>query len=333
MTTIITVEQHSGKASGELGILLGLDRCPEVRCLHHKMAQLAEDNNAERLAAKLSGFWMKQNPDLCGFLYVDGHVSVYHGKLTKLPRRYISRERLCLRGISNYWVNDALGTPFFVVEKQIDSGLLEVLRNDIVPRLLRDIPNQPSDLELEKNPYRCRFVIVFDREGYSPELFRELWENHRISCMTYHKYSKGIWPKKQFEKHKVTLAHGEVIKMHLAERGTFVGSGKKVMWMREIRKLSESGHQSSIITTGFEPTLEKVAPKMFARWCQENFFGYMMQHFAIDLVPEYGTALFHGTEKVINPEWRDLERQRNSVNNKLRYRRAHFTEMSMHPVD
>ena len=60
---------------------------------------------------------------LCA-LYIDGHVRVYHGKLTELPRRYVSRQRLCLRGITDYWVNDAIGRPFFVIEKQIDPGML-----------------------------------------------------------------------------------------------------------------------------------------------------------------------------------------------------------------
>ena len=330
---IKTVEQLGGKASGEFGILLGLDRCPEVRCLRNKMAQLAGDKNAENWAAELARFWMEKDPDLCGYLYVDGHIGVYHGGLTKLPRRYVSRERLCLRGISNYWVNDALGAPFFVVEKQIDSGLQQVLRDDIVPRLLHDIPNQPSAEELQKNPYRCRFVLVFDREGYSPELFREMWEKHRIGCMTYHKYPKDPWPEERFVEHEVTLSNGEVLKMSLAEMGSLVGSSKKSMWMRELRKLSKSGHQSSIIATVFEPALENLAPRMFTRWCQENYFRYMMKHFDIDLIPEYGTELFPGTEKVVNPEWRELKRQRNSVDNKLRYRRARFTAMSMNPAN
>ena len=44
---IKTVEQLAGKASGEFGILLGLDRCPEARCLRRKMGELAGDKNAE----------------------------------------------------------------------------------------------------------------------------------------------------------------------------------------------------------------------------------------------------------------------------------------------
>ena len=77
---------------------------------------------------------MEAAPEAVGTLYVDGHVRVYHGSQTALPRRYVPRQRLCLRGTTDYWVNDALGRPFFVVEKVADPGLLEMLRTDIVPR-------------------------------------------------------------------------------------------------------------------------------------------------------------------------------------------------------
>jgi hypothetical protein len=71
-------------------------------------------------------------------------VRVYHGKLTDLPRRYVARERLCLRGTTDYWVNAMDGRPFFVVSCAVDPGLLSVLREQIVPRLKADVPNQPT---------------------------------------------------------------------------------------------------------------------------------------------------------------------------------------------
>lgn len=43
---------------------------------------------------------------------VDGHVRVYHGDQTPLPKRYVSQKRLCLRGTTDYWVNDQEGQPF-----------------------------------------------------------------------------------------------------------------------------------------------------------------------------------------------------------------------------
>jgi transposase len=328
---IKTAEQLRGHGPGEFGKRLGLDRVPEVRCLRRKMDELSADNAAELWAAHLSRHWMRAHPEAVGTLYVDGHVRVYHGDQTILPRRYVSRERLCLRGTTDYWVNDAIGRPFFVVEKVIDPGLLKTLQDDIVPRLLNDIPGQPTQEELEANPHRCRFVLVFDREGYSPAFFRDMRENHRIGCITYHKHPEEAWPEDWFTAHEGIMPNGETVTMHLAEMGSLVGSGKGSLWMREVRKLTDSGHQTSLISTVYELPHTVLAARMFSRWCQENFFRYMMQHFAIDLLQEYGTDDFPDTEQVVNPAWRELHRLCNSVQNKLRYRRACFAEMSMHP--
>ena len=106
---------------------------------------------------------------------------------------------------------------------------------------------------------------------------------------------------------------------------------KDAIWMREVRKLTDSGHQTSLISTAFDLPHTQLAARMFSRWCQENFFNYMMQHFDIDVLLEYGVTEFPDTEKVINPTWRQLDRSRNSLQNKLRYRRARFAEMTMHP--
>jgi len=328
---IKTTEKLRGHAPGELGKLLGLDRIPEVRCLRNKMDELSANDGAERWAAHLGKYWMDLEPESVGALYIDGHVRVYNGRLSKLPRRYVSRERLCLRGVTDYWVNDAIGRPFFVIEKEIDPGLLNTLRNDIVPRLLDDVPDQPSQEQLEENPSLCRFVLVFDREGYSPAFFAEMWREHRIGCLTYHKHPGEPWPEQWFTEHKVPMPAGEVIDMRLCEMGSYVGSGKDAIWMREVRKLTDSGHQTSLISTAFDLPHTQLAARMFSRWCQENFFNYMMQHFDIDVILEYGVTEFPDTEKVVNPTWRQLNRSRNSLQNKLRYRRARFAEMTMHP--
>ncbi|BBO86562.1 hypothetical protein DSCO28_71280 [Desulfosarcina ovata subsp. sediminis] len=273
---IKSTEKLKRYSPGEFGNLLGLDRAPEVRCLRRKMDALSVDQGAKKWATHLSQYWMEQDPDWVGSLYIDGHVRVYHGKLTELPRRYVSRQRLCLRGITDYWVNDAIGRPFFVIEKQIDPGMLSTLREDIVPRLLKDVPNQPSEEQLKNDPNLCRFVLVFDREGYSPAFFKAMWEKHRIGCMTYHKFPDAPWPEEWFAEHEVAMPNGEVVKMLLCEMGSLVGSGKDAMWMKQVRKLTDSGHQTSIVSTAFDFPQTQLAARMFSRWCQENFFNYMI---------------------------------------------------------
>ena len=214
------------------------------------MTELSAYNGAERWAAHLSKYWMDLEPASVGTLYIDGHVRVYNGRLTSLPRRYVSRERLCLRGITDNWVNDAIGRPFFVVEKSIDPRLLVTLRKEIVPRLLDDVPDQPSDQKLHENPHLCRFILVFDREGYSPSFFAEMWRTHRVGCLTYHKHPGDPWPEEWFNKHKLAMPAGEVIDMQLCEMGTFVGSGKKAIWMREVLKLKQNLHGAQSTDAG-----------------------------------------------------------------------------------
>jgi hypothetical protein len=329
---IKTVERLQYESPGELGKLLGLDRVPEVRCLRHKLTALSKGNAPERWAGLLSRDWLEGDPDLAGTLYVDGHVRLYHGHQTALPRRYVSRQRLCLRATTDYWVNDALGQPFFVIERPVDHGLLEALRSDIVPRLLTDVPHQPTEQELQGDPYRFRFVIVFDREGYSPGFFKEMWQTHRIACITYHKYPKQAWPEQWFAETQITLPNGEVVSMKLAEMGSWVGDAKNGVWVREARKLTASGHQTSLISTAYSQISLKDAAAMFSRWSQENFFRYMMEHFAIDLLSEYQTEEIPGTNRpVVNPSWRELDGRSRSLKGKLTGRQARFAALTLHP--
>jgi hypothetical protein len=75
--------------------------------------------------------WITHDVKAAGVLLIDGHVRVYHGEATKLPRRYVSREKLCLRGTTDYWVNALDEAPFFCVTKAIDPGLQKTLEEEI----------------------------------------------------------------------------------------------------------------------------------------------------------------------------------------------------------
>jgi len=194
------------------------------------------------------------------------------------------------------------------------------------------VPRQPSEEQLEKNPHLSRFILVFDREGYSPVFFRDMWRDHRVGCITYHKHPAAAWPASWFTEQTVSMPRGETATMMLAERGSLVGTKGKEIWMREVRKLTKSGHQTSLISSAYGLEHTTLAARMFTRWCQENFFGYMMEHFAIDILNEYALDDLPDTEQVVNPLWRNLNRQRNSVQSKLKTRQVRFAELTLHPA-
>ena len=293
---------------GEFGKIIGLDRVPEVRTMREKVSTMARTGNPEAWMKELSKLWMDNEPEEAGYLYVDGHIRVYNGTCANLPPRFVSREKLCLRGTTDYWVNDALGRPFFVISKAITAGLADSLIKDIVPELLKSVPGQPTEEELEQDPLLHRFVIVFDREGATYSLISELWKKFRIGALTYRKNVKDAWPETEFIEHDVPVPGGGSSRMMLSTRETTLSSGSDSMPVTEVRRLKPTGHQTAVITSAKSLGNEAVAGRMFARWCQENFFAYMMQHFDIDGLVEYGSESIPGTILVVNPKWRDLDK-------------------------
>ena len=312
-------------APGEWGKLLGLDRVPEVRTLRQKIRLLSQDDQPERWGAELCQQWMEAVPEQAGTLYIDGHVRVYHGQQTQLPRHYVARQRLCLRATTDYWVNAMDGQPFFVVNQAVDPGLIQVIEQEILPRLDREVPDQPSAQLLEADPLRHRFTLVFDREGYSPAFFARM-KQQRVACLTYHKYPGEDWPEGEFHPQSVKLASGQVVSMKLAERGSCLSNR---LWVREIRKLTERGHQTAILTTDYRSDFAPLSGAMFARWSQENFFKYAREHYGLDRLVDYRTEVISEPLQVVNPDHRQLDGQVRSATGKLNRRLAQFGAMTL----
>ena len=146
------MEQLRYCAPGEWGNILGLDRIPEVKTLRAKLNILSEEGDLEKYSADLSRHWMSDDLKEAALFYIDGHVRVYHGKQTKLPKHHVARQRLCLRATTDYWVNAMDGQPFFYINKEVDPGLIQVVENEIIPRLEKENPTSLSAQELGQRP-------------------------------------------------------------------------------------------------------------------------------------------------------------------------------------
>lgn len=82
-----------------------------------------------------------------------------------------------------------------------------------------------------------------------------MWEKYRIACISYHKFPGDSWPQEWFETRDVSMPNGERVTMKLAEMGSWIGDAKKGLWVREVRKLTASGHQTSLISTAYKISL------------------------------------------------------------------------------
>jgi transposase len=262
---IKTPEQLKKCNPGELGIVLGLDRAPEVKTVRKKIKEMGLRNKAGEFLSFLSKRWADQDKDVIGFAYIDGHVRPYNGRKHKLPKTHVARRRLCMSATTDFWINDANCEPLFFVTAAANDSLLSMLDKEVIPELKK--------LAGKGN----RVTLVFDREGWSPKSF-ERWFKEDIDVITYRKGKYDPWAEDCFievESH----VRGKAVKYLLGERSIKINEH---FWLREVRRLCDDGHQTSVITTRQDLGCEQVARRMFFRWNQENYFRYMREEYALD---------------------------------------------------
>jgi len=289
---IKNIEQLKKTSVGEFGKLLGLDRIPQVEYLRTKIKQITGQQNCDCAQDNLFMLWRDRMSDL--FFYIDGHVRVYSGKSANLPKHFVSREKLCLSATTEFYINTFEGLPLMVIIGELNERLKDAIEKAI-PEIMKTV-----DVAVDSN--KPVFTLVFDREAYEPGWFIKLWKEHRIAVITYRKNVKDKWDENMFELTEIQLNNNNVT-MQLCEMGSIIQGH----WFREIRKLTESGHQTSIITTHPDLNVQQVAVRMFSRWGQENYFKYMTENFDFDRMIQYGTEPLSNMDAVIpNPQYRDL---------------------------
>lgn len=310
-------EQLKKISPGEYGKLMGLDRIPETTRLRKKLHQLYDQKQAENWSKLLTHEWIEAD-QTNDFFYIDGHTQVYYGYAANLGKKYVSRQKLCLPGVQDFWVNDSSGMPYFYVRGQVNEKLIETMQSSIIPRLLEEVPCKYSEEQLADDPYLARFTIVFDREGYSPDFFSNLWTEHRIAVITYRKNVNELWDEKDFKALQVPTRYADTEEMMIAHKEISLSG----ITMLEVRKLGTENHQTSVITTNHKLTIELVAFYMFSRWSQENFFRYMIQNYDFDAIYKYSVEQLNKSLKVVNPIHTKLTYQLKKLNEKKTRRQA-----------
>ena len=285
-----TPEQLQGHPPGELGILLGLDRAPEVKTLRRKLAELAVRRQATPFSQRLAERWVRDHAEAVGLLYVDGHVRPYHGTAHTLPETYVTRRRLCMPATTDLWVQQQDAQPLFVVTAPANDDLLAMLRGRSCPRSAGWSASAGSrSASIARAGARSSSRSV-TRTGSTSSPIAAVPTPRGPGRVSAH-HDDGGWPGGPLD---------------LAERRVDILPDFR---MREVRRLCDNGHQTAILTTRQDFPIGVVAYRMFERWTQENFFRYMRQHFALDALVTYAVEPADPERTVPNPQRKALRKQ------------------------
>lgn len=274
----------------DLGRVLGVDRAPEVKTLRRKLARLASYRRAAQFGQALARQRVDLRGEALGFLYIDGHVRVYHGQ-HRLPKAHVARMRLSMPATTDYWVNDTAGDPLFVITAEANAGLVKMFPI-VLPEIRRLVGTR-------------RVTVVFDRGGFSPRLFQQILAAD-FDILTYRKGRCPRIPRQAFRPHR-TVLEGQRINYVLADQEVRLLRGQ--LRLRQVTRLADDGHRTPILTSRRDLPAVQIAYRMFERWRQENFFKYLREEFALDALAEHGVEPDDPAREVPNPEWARVDVQ------------------------
>jgi transposase len=293
-------------APDDLGRILGLDRAPEVKTVRRKLGELADRNQGQKLMEALARQRIAQQQEAVAFFYVDGHVREYHGQeplaKTKKPQSPVART-----ATTDFWVNDAQGSPLLVVTSEMNAALTQVLQA---------ILEQVKPLV----PEGQRLTVLFDRGGFSSRLFRLLIDSG-FDVITYRKGKKRPLPRNRFSEQTLQI-DGRCVKYELCDQAKVrvgrlrparkkrrPGETPQFLWMRQVSVLRADGGQTQVLTNRTDLEAVQVVYRLFGRWRQENYFKYMEAEFALDALVEYGVEETSPEGDRPNPRRRPVEKR------------------------
>ena len=289
----------------DLGRVLGLDRAPEVKTLRRKLRRLAALGRTTEFGRALARRRVASRGQALGFLYVDGHVRAYHGQ-HPIPKAHVARMRISMPATTDYWVGDDAGDPLFLVTAEANAGLVEML-----PKILAEV----RPLLGER-----RVTVVFDRGGWSPQLFQKIIADG-FDILTYRKAPYRRVAKRRFETYPTGAAGGSESYILADQPVRLRLPAHKQLALRQVTRLSDDGrHQTPILTSRRDLCAPEIATRMFGRWKQENFFKYLREEYALDALVEYDVEPDNPLREVPNPARRDID-------NQLRQARANLAEL------
>lgn len=308
---------------GALGRLLGLDRSPEIKTLRRKLRALAAQGRSLAFMEALARRQLASEQHV--WAYIDGHVSVYSGK-HKLREHHVASLRAARPSVIDYWVNQPDGSPLLVITGAAREGLV---------RQIRTVRQQLGILAPDKP-----VTLVFDREGWSPQLFAQLAADPGVRFLSYRKAAKGKkLPQLPLSKFR-TVEHtidGRSVCYELADERIRIPyearkRAHKTLVLRQITRRTPNGRQVHIVTDDFQSPAVELAYRMIHRWSQENFFKYDQEHRDIDALVTHATEPAADADRAVpNPQRVALGASIREVRSKLEEALCELGERQLGP--
>jgi len=281
-----------------------------LRRFLHKVREL---NKSEELIDEFALMYLKLGIAKWGVVYIDGHFLPYYG-IYPISKGWHGVRKIPMKGSYNFIGVDAKFTPWIFLVRSSSEDLLQK-----IPEMLEKAKKIGRDIGLSEKVVDD-LIIVFDREGYSAELYRFIDgrdrkdKKRRAIFISWAKYSDK-WvndiAEDRFDRSvevKYEIQHSKEIKYFQTKR-----TMNKYGVIRAIVIQSGKIRKRSVIYTNAKDTeidAEKIIELLCRRWGEESLIKELMLKHLINYSPGYVFEELEEQPMVDNPEIKQLKKEK-----------------------
>lgn len=297
----------------EFGVLMGRTQSPSLFTLRRFLHQVRKLEQGEELIDEFARTYLQSGLAAWGVMYIDGHFLPYYG-LYPISKGWHGVRQMPMKGSYNFLAVDERFVPWLFLIRSSSEDLLQK-----IPELIEKAKRIGEQAGVSRQRLD-QLIVVFDREGYSAELYRYLdgkdqgAGKRRALFVSWAKYSdKWVNDLAEEQFNRVAQVSYEIRK---EEAISYLETTRTMSKYGKIRAVViQSGRdkkRAAIYTNGTAEELgaERIVQLICRRWGEENAIKELLHKHLINYTPGYFLEELEEQPLVENPERRELKKQR-----------------------
>lgn len=313
----------------EFGVLIGRSQSPSVYTLRRFLHKVRNLSKGEELIDEFALSYLKHGLAHWGVMYIDGHFLPYHG-IYPITKGWHGVRKIPMKGSYNFLVVDEGFRPWLFLVRASSEDLLQK-----IPELIEKAKKIGCAAGLSREVFD-ELIVVFDREGYSAELYRQLEgkgqgeEGRRAVFISWAKYAdKWVNDIAEEELEKTVSVVYEIRK---PEEVRYFETYRTMNKYGKIRAIViQSGQEkkrSAIYTNGTEQQIgaDRIVQLICRRWGEENRIKELLTKHLINYMPGYVMEKMEEQPLVKNPKVKELKKRRAKLLSDLHKFKVQFAD-------
>jgi transposase len=318
----------------EFGLLLGRAQSPSLFTLRRFLHKVRKLGQGETLIDEFALAYLKSGLAAWGVMYIDGHFLPYYG-LYPITKGWHGVRQMPMKGSYNFLAVDERFAPWLFLIRSSSEDLLQK-----IPELIAKAKRIGEQAGVSQERLD-QLIVVFDREGYSAELYRYLdgrdegAGKRRALFISWAKYAdKWVNDLAEEQFNRVAQVTYEIRK---AEAIPYLETTRTMSKYGKIRAVviqnGRDKKRAAIYTNGAveEIGAERIVRLICRRWGEENAIKELLHKHLINYTPGYVLEELEEQPLVDNPEVRELKKQRAGLVSELNRLKIELADHLLEP--